>query len=290
MDRLIDSFTNQWQSIIDLAPRALLALGVLLVFVLIGRFSARGLGLVLQRSGLTGTHQLFFRRLLVWTAVLVGFAMALNVLGLGGVAAGLLAGGGLAAVVLGFAFRQIGENFLSGLFLAFSRPFDVDDYIDSDGLEGTVRKIELRYTHIRTSDGRDIFIPNAQIFNKPLVNYTRDGLLRGSFTVDFDYRDTPGAGLEILKRETAAIDGVLADPAVAVYITSIAGGTVKCEVHFWVETNRSSKMTVTSHVLEACRVALTEAGYSVRSEWAQRLEVVPGGSGEPTGDSAASEA
>ncbi|MFQ5351137.1 MAG: mechanosensitive ion channel family protein [Thermoanaerobaculia bacterium] len=280
MDRLKDSFADEWQSAIDLAPQVVLALVVLLVFVVIGRLAARGLGLALERGGLTVTHQRFFRRLLSWAAALFGLAMALNVLGLGGVAAGLVAGGGLTAVMLGFAFRQIGENLLAGLFLAFSSPFSVDDYIESDGLQGTVREIELRHTHIRTPDGRDIFIPNARIFNTPLVNFTRDGLLRGSFTVDFDYRDTPGRALEILKGETAAVAGVLDDPAVAAYITSIGGGTVNAEVHFWVRTRESSKMAVTSDVLEACRAALTEAGYAVRSEWAERLEVVSAGTGE----------
>ena len=272
MDRLIESFADQWKGVIEFAPRALLALVVFLIFVVVGRLAARGLGLVLDRSGLPPTHQLFFRRLLNWAALLFGVAVALNVLGLGGVAAGLLAGGGLTAVVLGFAFREIGENLLSGLFLAFSRPFSVDDYIESDGLQGTVRKIELRHTHIRTPDGRDIFIPNSQIFNMPLVNFTRDGLLRGSFTVDFDYRDAPGRAREILRTETAAVAGVLAEPAVAAYITSIAGGTVKAEVHFWVETGVSSKMTVTSEVLERCRAALVAAGYAVKSEWSERLE------------------
>ncbi len=125
MDRLIESFAGQWEGVIEFAPRALLALVVFLIFVVVGRLAVRGLGLVLNRGGLPPTHQLFFRRLLNWAAVLFGMAVALNVLGLGGVAAGLLAGGGLTAVMLGFAFRQIGENLLSGLFLAFSRPFSV---------------------------------------------------------------------------------------------------------------------------------------------------------------------
>jgi small-conductance mechanosensitive channel len=275
MDRLVASFSEQWQSIIDLAPRVAIALVVVLVFLLIGRLAGRALTLVLRRSRLTRTHRAFFRRLLIWALVLFGVAVGLNVVGLGGVAAGMVAGGGLTAVMLGFAFKQIGENLLSGLFLAFSRPFSVDDYIESGDMQGTVRAVELRHTHIRTPDGRDIFIPNSQIFNEPLINFTRDGLLRGSFTVDFDYRDTPGRGLEILRQQTAAIDGVLDEPQVAAYITSIAGATVKAEVHFWVETSESSKMTVTSNVLEACRVALTEAGYAVRSEWAVRLEVAP---------------
>jgi small-conductance mechanosensitive channel len=286
VDRLAESFANQWQAVIELAPKVVWALLVFFAFVVIGRLAARGLVLALKQSGLTIPHQLFFRRLLIWLAVLFGAALGLNVLGLGGVAAGLMAGGGLTAVMLGFAFKQIGENLLAGLFLAFSRPFSVGDYIESGGLEGTVRAVELRHTHIRTGDGRDIFIPNSQIFNQPLTNFTRDGLLRGSFTVDFDYRDTPGRGLEILRRETAAVEGVLDDPPVAAYITSIAGGTVRAEVHFWVETQRSSKITVTSDVLEGCRTALTEAGYAVKSEWASRLEVVPAQSGLGLGESA----
>jgi small-conductance mechanosensitive channel len=283
MDRLTASFAEQWQSVIDFTPRVVVGLLVFLAFVVIGRLAGRGLVLALERGGLTTTHQRFFRRLLSWAAVLLGVALALNVVGLGGVAAGLVAGGGLTAVMLGFAFKQIGENLLAGLFLAFSRPFSIDDYIESDGLQGTVRAVELRHTHIRTPDGRDIFIPNSQIFNQPLTNFTRDGLLRGSFTVDFDYRDSPGRGLEILKRETAAVAGVLDDPGVAAYITSIAGGTVKAEVQFWVKTHVSSKMTVTSDVLEGCRQALTDAGYAVRSEWSARLEVGPDPSGAGPG-------
>lgn len=288
VDRLIESFASQWQGVVELAPRALLALVALLLFVVVGRLAGRGLGLVLDRGGLTPTHQLFFRRLVIWAMLLFGLAVALNVLGLGGVAAGLLAGGGLTAVVLGFAFRQIGENLLSGLFLAFSRPFAVDDYIESDGLHGTVRKIELRHTHIRTPGGRDIFIPNSQIFNKPLINFTSDGLLRGSFTVDFDYRAAPDRAREILQRETAAVTGVLAEPAPAAYLTSMAGGTVQVEVHFWVETRVSSKMTVTGEVLERCRAALVDAGYAVRSEWSERLELADGPGGKPAGYGAAS--
>jgi hypothetical protein len=63
----------------------------------------------------------------------------------------------------------------------------------------------------------------------------------------------------------------------------LAAGTVKVEVHFWVETRASSKMTVTSVVLERCRAALAAAGYAVKSEWSTRLEVATEPDGEPPG-------
>lgn len=275
MDRLIASFADQWEKAILLAPRALLALVVLLVFAFLGRLLGRGVALILKRGGLTPTHQLFFRRLVLWSLVTLGIAMALSVLGLGGVAAGLLAGGGLTAVVLGFAFRQIGENLLAGLFLAFSRPFNVNDYIESGDFEGTVRKIELRHTHIRTADGRDIFIPNSQIFNSSLVNYTRDGLLRPSFTVGLDYRDDIGAACALLARETATVEHVLAAPAPAANVSGLAAAVVDIQVVYWVNTFAKGydSLRVKGEVMDRCRAALLAGGFTVSSEASTRLDV-----------------
>lgn len=161
--------------------------------------------------------------------VLFGLIIALNLLGLRGAAASLLDGGGVTAVVLGFAFREIGENFLAGFVLAFSRPFEVGDLIQSEELLGEVRGIELRHTHIRTADGRDIFIPSSQIVNKPVVNYTRDGLRSPSFTVGIDYADDSERARQILLKIVQSTEGVLEIPA-------LAAQYVELEVVFWIDT------------------------------------------------------
>src|SRR5690625_6434311 len=74
--------------------------------------------------------------------------------------------------MIGFAFKDIGENFLARFFLAFSRSFRENDLIETGGITGTVRGIHIRHTHLRTSDGCDVFVPSAQLFTKPLYNYT----------------------------------------------------------------------------------------------------------------------
>ncbi len=287
MQRLVDSLIAQWEAMVDFTPRVLLAAIAVLVFLALGKALGRGVGLLLKQGKLTPTHQLFFRRLVSWLALLIGFAVALNVVGLGGVAAGLLAGGGLTAVVLGFAFRQIGENLLAGLFLAFSRPFDTNDLVESGEFKGTVRKIELRHTHIRTADGRDIFIPNAQIFNSPLVNYTRDGLLRPSFTLGLDYRDDAGAACRLLAAEAAGVPGVLAEPAPAANVVGLTANVVEIEVTFWVNTFAKGLALprVKGEVMERSRAALVAAGYTVSSEVSSRLEVaLEGGAPGVEGD------
>ncbi|MDH3254313.1 MAG: mechanosensitive ion channel family protein, partial [Acidobacteriota bacterium] len=173
MDILVESLRSELDALLRITPRIAVALFVVVASILIGKGLSRVVGRVLTHARLATPHKSFFRRATVWVAGLLGVVVGLNILGLKAAASGLLAGGGITAVVLGFAFREIGENFLAGILLAFKSPFRVDDIIESGDFKGTVRGIEIRHTHIRTSDGRDIFIPNSQIVNKALVNFTR---------------------------------------------------------------------------------------------------------------------
>ena len=170
MEVLLESLEQEWRGLIRLTPKIVMALVALLVSIGVGRVVARMLVGVLTRGNLSKVHLSFFKQLTQWSFLLLGVIIALNVLGLKGVAASLVAGGGVTAVVLGFAFRAIGENFLAGLSLIMGRTFKVGDVIRSGDFEGQVRGIELRHTHIRAADGRDIFIPSIEIFGKPLVN------------------------------------------------------------------------------------------------------------------------
>ena len=131
MEALIDSLKNEWENLIRLAPRVVFALLVLVLLIWIGRVIGRLFVKFLERGKLTRTHKSFFRHVVTWSFALLGVVIGLNVLGLQAAAAGLMAGGGITAVVLGFAFRGIGENFLAGFFLAFSRPFEIGDVIQS---------------------------------------------------------------------------------------------------------------------------------------------------------------
>lgn len=258
-------------------PRIAAALFVLLFFIIIGRSLGSALVKVLEKSKLTPTHKIFFKNLTTWFFILLGLGISLSVLGLETALAGFLAGSGVAAIVLGFAFREIGENLLSGLFLAISRPFNVGDFIKSESFEGEIREIELRYTHIRTADGRDIYIPNSQMFNKPLINYTRDGLRRPEFTVGIDYSDDPEKACHIILDVIKKITDVLKEPGPNVIINKLAPQYVELEISFWIntfntnpESSSASKIVqeemllqIRSQVMSACRRVLVEEGFTV---------------------------
>jgi small conductance mechanosensitive channel len=180
-ETLANSAEETWTRLADLTPRLALALVVLVVGFLLARVAGRMVDALLARGELTQIQRGFFRLVAVRLAQLATLAVILDVLGFRGVATWLAASGGIVAVILGFAFRQIGENFIAGVFLAYRSPFRVGDLIRSGSLEGVVRSIDLRATHIRTAEGMDIFIPNSKILNEPVVNFTLDGNLRAEF-------------------------------------------------------------------------------------------------------------
>lgn len=274
MDMLLESLTSEWYALLRLLPRVGIAAIVVLLFVWIGRVGGGALVRVLARGNLTTTHLNFFKNLAVWILGLIGIILALNILGLRSLAAGLLAGGGITAVALGFAFRGIGENFLAGFFLAFSRPFKVGDLIQSGDLQGVVRGIELRHTHIRTADARDIFIPSSQIFNDPLVNFTKDGLRRPSFTVGIDYGDDSEHARRILLEAIRGVQDVLKEPEPGVTISALAPDYVELEVYFWIDTFKEgiSLPRIRTEVMERCRRALVDGRFTVSSNVSTNLE------------------
>lgn len=265
---MLESLREEWERLLRLAPELLIALLVVAVSVLIGALAARGVRAALRRRELPENYGAFLATLMRWALVLAGVTAALNMLGLEGVAASLVAGGGVTTIVLGFAFRGIGENLLAGLFLMMGRTFKHGDVIRSGDFEGRVVGIELRHTHIRASDGRDIFIPSYDLFSKPLVNYTRDGLRRFSFRIGLDYGDDIGRARDVLLESVRTGGQALDLPAPGVIIRSFEPNYVELEVFFWIDTFRRPAHLghAPSAVMEACRRAVREAGFTLSSE------------------------
>lgn len=270
-----EALRSGWLDILELAPELLVSAVILLVAWLIGKVVGRVVGSLLARGRMRPIQRQFFCRVASWAVYLLGFILVLNVLGLKTAAAGLAAGGGITAIILGFAFRQIGENFIAGLFLAFGSPFKVGDLIESVGQKGVVQSIELRSTHIRTVDGRDIFIPNSQILNEPLINFTRDGLLRPTFRIGIDYRDDVSAACQLMKTEVEAVPSVRHDPEPLVTLQQFENAWVELEVAFWIDIFEKgvSLPDVKSEAMNRCRKALLGAGYTLSSETATAISL-----------------
>ena len=268
IEQLKEAFFAEYISFIDFFPRLLIGLFALVVVYIVGKGLASGVLQILKRSSFPSTYHTFFSKLIKGVALFLGVILFLNLIGYGTLAASLLAGGGLTAVMLGFAFKDIGENFLAGFFLVFSRPFNKNDVIETDGITGTVKEIQLRHTHIRTADGCDVFVPSAQLFTKPLFNYTLDGLRRGSFTVGIDYSNDAEKAIEILLEITNTTTGVLDEPKSGVSVSSLLPSYIELSITFWINAKDQEHglAIVRSRLMNRIKNALRDHGYTLSSD------------------------
>jgi small-conductance mechanosensitive channel len=267
MDGITTALQNAFGEVAQYGPELIAAFVTFLVCLGIGRALAEGLSRVLSRGSQRNSSSRLLNRLVRGGFGLIGLVLGLQILGLTAVATSLLATGGLVAVILGFAFREIGENLLAGLFLGVSRSFEVGDLIECSGHVGEVRDIELRQVWIRSADGRDIFIPSAQIFRSPLVNYTRDSLRRAEFVIGIDYADSVADARQLLLAETLGVEQVLREPPAVVRVSEFTPQYCELKVFFWVNTDvRPGLAEVRSLVMTACLEALQEKGFTLSSD------------------------
>ena len=276
MQTLQDSFSQFFERALNSAPTIISGIIVLIIFIGFGLLASRGLKRLLGARATSTKKLRLVMRLTRWGFYLIGAVIALHIMGLTKAASGVLAAGGVLTVVLGFAFREIGENLLAGLFMSFSRSFDVGDLIESNGIQGIVKQINIRDVHVRTGDGIDIFIPSAIIFKNPLNNYTRDGLRRSSFNIGIDYGNEPNKALDYLMDAVKSTEGVLEDPKPAVIISNFADNYIQIEVQFWINTflKKSDLQQIKTKVMNASHATLRKNDFSFSSEVSTAIEML----------------
>jgi small-conductance mechanosensitive channel len=273
-----ESFELLLGRVIDAAPQILAAVLTFIFLIILGRLASNGVGKLLGEDRSKAIKQTrLIKRLIRWAFNVLGLVIALNLVGLTQVASSFLAAGGVVAVVLGFAFREIGENLLAGLFLSISRSFDVGDLIESNGIRGVVKRIEIRDVHIRTVDGCDIFIPSATIYKNSLHNFTRDGLRRGNFTVGIDYGDELQKAREVLLEAVQENEFSLDEPTANIQVSGFTPTYVELEVFFWINTFKEGPelSEVRSQIMNACQKTLAKHGFTFSSNVTTAVDMLP---------------
>lgn len=260
------SYYNQ---VVDLLPRLLL--GVFL-FVLFWMLASRLKSFAKRRLTARMDDPLlasFIARFLKTTIVILGFLVLLRVVGLGSAAASVLAGAGISAFIIGFAFKDIGENFLAGILMAFKRPFRVGDIVETGDVKGTIVGLSLRDTQIKTFDGRDVYVPNGMILKNPIFNYTIDGYMRQEFVIGLDYGSNLQRAGDVILQTLPKVNGVLTeDKAPSIMISELGASTINVTVYYWLDTFDKSVngIKVKNEAIEQVLLALDQDGFNMPSD------------------------
>ena len=256
-----DKVQSMINGFIVLLPNIVLGLIVFIFFLFIAsrikvlvkrltrnRRSARNLGLVLGRlaQGLT---------------ILIGLFIALSIVIPTFRSGDLVQLLGISGVAIGFAFRDILQNFLAGILILLTEPFQIDDQIVFKGFEGTVENIETRATTIRTYDGRRIVIPNSELFTNSVTVNTAFEKRRLEYDVGIGYGDDIDLAKQLMLDAMLSVDQVLKDPAPDVLAMELAGSTVNIRVRWWVHPpRRADNLISQDKVITAIKKKLVANG------------------------------
>lgn len=201
-------------------------------------------------------------RLGIWVfGLLIAAAIAIP----GFTPAGLVAGLGVGALAIGFAFQDIFENFLAGVLIMLREKMQLGDSIQAEGIEGTVEKITLRETHIRQFTGELTILPNSRIFKNPVKILTDQSERRFQITVSTPYDCDPKCVAAVIKTAVESVSSISRARGVDVFAREFNASSIDFLVRWWVDARKHNSLAVQQEVVLATKDALDGAGISGHS-------------------------
>lgn len=175
--------------------------------------------------------------------------------------ASMLALLGAAGLAIGLALQGTLSNIAAGLMLLWLRPFRAGDYIDASGIAGTVVEVGLFASTLRTADGVYHFSPNSDLWNKPILNYSRNPTRRVQVQISIDYEDDIATARSVLLDLAASDSRVLDDPKPVVMVEALADSGVNLTLRCWSST--ADFWPVSWDLRERAKTAIEGAGLSI---------------------------
>ena len=242
-------------------PKLVVAIIIFLLTLFIARLGFRMVRLALEKRRVDPEVVLLLSRATQISIVILGTIWALSTVDFN--VTGFVAGLGIVGFTIGFALKDVAENFVAGILLLLQQPFDIGDAVEAGGYSGTVTDIEIRSTTIRTWDGLLVIIPNAQVYSNPITNYSKVDRRRVSLSVGVGY-DSDLQRVDDLMIEVAnQLPGVKDDPAPFVVFTEFGDSAINATLYFWVDTGETGYFGALDAVVKGIKTAFDKEGVDI---------------------------
>lgn len=222
------------ESLTAMLPNMVVAVLVLVVAYIAATGLKMGASRLFNRFSNKKAINGLFSTLIYLIALGVGLIMALNVMHWEKTVTSLLAGAGIIGLALGFAFQDITANFISGILLAFRKPIQVGDIIETKSYTGMVEKIDLRVTVIRTFQGLHVIIPNKDVFQTPVTNFTKTSDRRIDLEVGVSYAEDLESVKEIAVEAVSELPYLLSGREVELHYSAFGDSSINFVLMIWV--------------------------------------------------------
>ena len=234
-------------------PGLIVAVLLIVAFTVLGTMAKRGVRNVMARSGRSPSVGLVVGSLLQWALVVMGLLVGLSVVAPSVQARDLMNLLGISGLAIGFAFKDIFQNFLAGILILITEPFRIGDQIAISGFEGLVEDIHTRATSIRTLDGRRVVIPNSVLFTEAVSVATAFGERQSEQEIhvpaDRPVEEQKHEALEAIRE----IPGVASSPPPTVLLSNVADGNIVMQLRWWTAPQTEEVQRVRDRVLSALK-------------------------------------
>ena len=264
-ERVYDKVWGWFDSAVEMLPNFLVAVIILIIFYFLAGYIRRFVKRQVSESRLKDTLTTLLATTSYLVVIILGTIIALEVLKLGTAVTSMLAGAGIIGLALAFAFQDIVSNYVSGIIMALRDVFHVGDLIKTNDFYGTVKRVGLRTTTLDLMPGQTVRIPNSQILQSPLINYTERGVRRVDLglgvSYDTDLREAIDASRDAIE-EIEYKDS----KGIEVYFEEFNNSSIDFVIRFWISFENRHK---------DYKKAMSDAILAVKEEFDERGLDIP---------------
>jgi small conductance mechanosensitive channel len=227
-----------WETVrtagLDFGMNALIALVIFFVGRIIARLVTKGLHNMMQSQEVDKILETFVCNLAYWALMLFVIIAAINQIGVQ--TTSLIAIMGAAGLAIGLALQGSLANFASGVLIVMFRPYRVGDFVEAAGIAGVVLQVQILTTILKTGDNKQIIVPNGQIMNSIITNFSAHDTRRVEMTVGVSYDDDLDKVRSTIQDLVNADERILKDPECLIAVSELADSSVNFTVRPWVNT------------------------------------------------------
>ncbi len=227
-----------WETVrmagLDFGMKVLIALVIFFIGRMIARLVTKGLHNMMQSQKVDKILETFVCNLAYWTLMIFVIIAAINQIGVQ--TTSLIAIMGAAGLAIGLALQGSLANFASGVLIVMFRPYRVGDFVEAAGIAGVVLQVQILTTILKTGDNKQIIVPNGQIMNSIITNFSAHDTRRVEMTVGVSYDDDLDKVRSTIQDLVNADERILKDPECLIAVSELADSSVNFTVRPWVNT------------------------------------------------------
>jgi small conductance mechanosensitive channel len=245
--------------VLEYSPKLISALIILFVGLWAASILTKLVKKIMRKREIEATLVLFVGNLIFWALRILVLVTVITQLGIG--TSSFVAILGAAGLAVGLALQGSLSNFAGGVLIILLKPFRVGDVIEAQGLVGTVKEIKMFSTYLTLPENKQAIIPNANLSNDKIINFTVNGNLRVDIEIGVDYGSNFKQVKEVVFNILNNHPLILKEPAPSVFVKTLNNSSVDFAIRPW--STAADYWTVRADVIEACKLAFDEAGIEI---------------------------